>query len=116
MRFIDTPYNCDPYVEELERNDAQSDTVLIAGRSSSDLHHLQIIFSGLQTGTAYVTVSSSFRSHDIKSTRIRLTVRDKVLLNPSGVVYLAKFDSILFQIEKWRNGRPTSNSEISISE
>ncbi|XP_076808980.1 nuclear pore membrane glycoprotein 210-like isoform X1 [Clavelina lepadiformis] len=90
-RFIDTMYNAETYVEELERKGQQSDTILV---------------SGLQTGTAFVTAQLT-STMDVQSAEVRLTVRDKVFLNPNGDVWLAAAASIRYIVEQWRNGRST---------
>jgi len=62
--------------------------------------------TGLQTGTALVTAQLT-STLDVLSAKIRITVRDKVLLNPSGDVWLPLCGSIQYIVEKWRKGRPT---------
>nr|CAB3264509.1 nuclear pore membrane glycoprotein 210 [Phallusia mammillata] len=90
-RFIDTMYNAESYVEQLEKEGKQSDTILI---------------SGLQTGTAYVTAEMT-STMAVQSAEVRITVRDKVLLNPGGDVWLPQHGSIHYTVEQWRKGRPT---------
>ncbi|XP_078481906.1 nuclear pore membrane glycoprotein 210 [Ciona intestinalis] len=90
-RFTDTMYNAEPYVEQLEQDGKQSDTILLSGR---------------QTGTAFVTAQLT-TAVETQSAKIRLTVRDKVLLNPSGDVWLPRHSYLRYKVEQWRNGHPT---------
>uniref|UniRef100_H2XQ25 BIG2 domain-containing protein n=1 Tax=Ciona intestinalis TaxID=7719 RepID=H2XQ25_CIOIN len=91
QRFTDTMYSAEPYVEQLEQDGKQSDTILLSGR---------------QTGTAFVTAQLT-TAVETQSAKIRLTVRDKVLLNPSGDVWLPRHSYLRYKVEQWRNGHPT---------
>uniref|UniRef100_H2YMB4 Uncharacterized protein n=1 Tax=Ciona savignyi TaxID=51511 RepID=H2YMB4_CIOSA len=91
QRFTDSMYKAEPYVEQLELDGKQSDTILLSGE---------------RTGTAYVTAQLS-SMEELEAAKIRLTVRDKVLLNPSGDVWLPQHSYIRYRVEQWRNGRPT---------
>lgn len=45
--------------------------------------------------------------HDIND-KIKITVRDKVLLNPSGDVWITVHSYIKYAVERWREGKPSS--------
>ena len=40
MKFIETDYKAEPYVEQLERRGLQSDTILLAGIKQAHVHGL----------------------------------------------------------------------------